>query len=351
MEVPQVYKAIGAVAADMAEQGLAKTRTNQQQGYKFRGIDEVMNILAPSMAKHHLIILPRVITRTITERPTKDKQGVLFYVVIECEFDFVSTDDGSKHTVRTFGEAMDSGDKASNKSQSCAFKYAAFQAFCIPTEGDGDADADSCTHEAAAKPAEPQAGSDHYKLADEATAAMDAQGKCAEICPKCGAPAKCNIGELTRGGKKKPAFTCSTNKPRKLDDGKWANDGCDWKEYDEKFFEPKPPTVPQDAPKPAQGSKAPAPAAGAPQGHAAAPGAKPAATGDHYIANLRKAIYEEGSSLGITGLGAWQHFLTANGLTTKLDTVESLMAAKAALGTRRTLMNGQLPPTQDDVPF
>jgi hypothetical protein len=50
-------------------------------------------------------------------------------------------------------------------------------------------------------------------------------------------------------------------------------------------------------------------------------------------------------------LGAWQHFLTENGLTTKLDTVESLMAAKAALGTRRTLMNGQLPPTQDDVPF
>jgi hypothetical protein len=36
---------------------------------------------------------------------------------------------------------MDSGDKATNKAMSAAFKYAAFQAFCIPTEGDNDADA------------------------------------------------------------------------------------------------------------------------------------------------------------------------------------------------------------------
>jgi hypothetical protein len=43
---------------------------------------------------------------------------------------------------------MDSGDKASNKAMSAAYKYAAFQAFCIPTEGDNDADA--TTHEVAA---------------------------------------------------------------------------------------------------------------------------------------------------------------------------------------------------------
>ena len=65
----------------------------------------------------------------------------MFYVTVEAEFDLVSADDGSKHTIRTFGEAMDSGDKATNKAMSAAFKYAAFQAFCIPTEGDNDADA------------------------------------------------------------------------------------------------------------------------------------------------------------------------------------------------------------------
>jgi hypothetical protein len=64
---------------------------------------------------------------------------------VEAEFDFVSAEDGSKHTVRTFGEAMDRGDKATNKAMSAAYKYAAFQAFAIPTEGDNDADAS--THE------------------------------------------------------------------------------------------------------------------------------------------------------------------------------------------------------------
>ena len=71
-------------------------------------------------------------------------------MTVEAEFDFVSAEDGSRHTVKTFGEAMDSGDKATNKAMSAAYKYAAFQAFSIPTEGDNDADAQ--THEVAARP-------------------------------------------------------------------------------------------------------------------------------------------------------------------------------------------------------
>jgi hypothetical protein len=65
----------------------------------------------------------------------------------------VAAEDGSKHTVVTVGEAMDSGDKASNKAMSAAYKYAAFQTFCIPTEGDNDAD--STTHEVAAAATDP----------------------------------------------------------------------------------------------------------------------------------------------------------------------------------------------------
>ena len=142
----KVYQAIGAVSADMATTGIAKGRKNEQQGYKFRGIDEVFNALAPSLVRNGLVILPRMVGRTVTERTTQ-KGGVLFYVVVDAEFDFVATEDGSKHTIRTFGEAMDSGDKATNKAMSAAYKYAAFQAFCIPTEGDNDADA--TTHDVA----------------------------------------------------------------------------------------------------------------------------------------------------------------------------------------------------------
>src|SRR5690606_17937912 len=68
---------------------------------------------------------------------------------VEAEFDLICSEDGSKFTIRTFGEAMDSADKATNKAMSAAYKYAAMQAFCIPTEGDNDADA--TTHDVAAR--------------------------------------------------------------------------------------------------------------------------------------------------------------------------------------------------------
>lgn len=137
-----VYQLIAAVAAEIATEGISKNRKNQQQGYNFRGIDDVYNALAPVIAKHGLVILPRCLSREVTERANKSG-GVIFSVTVEAEFDFVSSHDGSKHTVKTYGEAMDSADKATNKAMSAAYKYAAFQTFCIPTEGDNDADATS----------------------------------------------------------------------------------------------------------------------------------------------------------------------------------------------------------------
>lgn len=147
-DTKQVYAAISAVSAALSKEGISKSRLNEQQGYKFRGIDEVFNALAPILAANKLLILPRVLGRTVTERVTQ-KGGVLFYVVVEVEFDFILATDGSTHTIKTYGEAMDSGDKATNKAMSAAYKYAAMQAFCIPTEGDNDAD--KTTHEVAAK--------------------------------------------------------------------------------------------------------------------------------------------------------------------------------------------------------
>jgi hypothetical protein len=141
----KVYEAIAEVAAELAARGISKDSRNQAQGFNFRGIDAVYNALAPLLAKHKLCILPRCIKRECVER-TNAKGNALFYVTVQAEFDMVSAEDGSKHTVATFGEAMDSGDKATNKAMSAAYKYAAFQAFCIPTE-ETSTDADGETHE------------------------------------------------------------------------------------------------------------------------------------------------------------------------------------------------------------
>ena len=139
-----VYKAITRVAQELSKAGIGKDQQNKQQGFKFRGIDDVYNALAPILSKNNLCIIPRVLSREVTEKTTKNG-GVLFYVAVEVEFDMVSAIDGSVHTAKTYGEAMDSGDKATNKAMSAAYKYLCFQAFCIPTEGDNDADA--TTHE------------------------------------------------------------------------------------------------------------------------------------------------------------------------------------------------------------
>lgn len=140
----KVYQAISAVMAELSKEGITKNNKNQQQGYSFRGIDNVYNALAPILSKNGLVILPRVLSREVTERATKSGSA-LFYVVVQVEFDLVCAEDGSKHTIATIGEAMDSADKATNKAMSAAYKYACIQAFCIPTEGDNDADA--TTHE------------------------------------------------------------------------------------------------------------------------------------------------------------------------------------------------------------
>ena len=139
---PAVYRAISAVAGAIAKEGIAKNKKNTQQGFMFRGIDDVYNALAPILSEFGLVVLPRVLKRIETERETKSG-GALFNVVVEVEFDFVAAEDGSRHVVKTFGEAMDSADKATNKAMSAAYKYAAMQAFCIPTSGDNDADATS----------------------------------------------------------------------------------------------------------------------------------------------------------------------------------------------------------------
>lgn len=144
-----VYKAISSVMSDLSKVGIAKTDTNTYDKYKYRGIDAVYNALAPLLAKHGLCVLPRVLDRELVER-TSAKGGVLMHTTLTVEFDLVASEDGSKHTIRAIGEAMDRGDKSVNKAMTAAYKYAMFELFCIPTEGE---DADGESHEVSDKPA------------------------------------------------------------------------------------------------------------------------------------------------------------------------------------------------------
>lgn len=139
----QIYKAISNVMADIGAVG--KNQKNQQQGFMFRGIDAVMNAINPALIKHKVFVVPEILEQTREERTTA-KGALLIYSICKVKYTFFA-EDGSYITAVVIGEGMDSGDKATNKAMSIAFKYACFQVLCIPTEEMKDPDEDCPTPE------------------------------------------------------------------------------------------------------------------------------------------------------------------------------------------------------------
>ena len=140
-EPKAIYTAINAISKDiLAGGGIAKNRVNEGQHFKFRGVEDVMNTLAPLLVNHKVVLVPRVLDMNAVERQSS-KGTALFFSYLDMEFDFISAEDGSSVTARVRGEGQDSGDKATNKAMSAAFKYAITMTFCIPTAVD-DSDAD-----------------------------------------------------------------------------------------------------------------------------------------------------------------------------------------------------------------
>ncbi len=141
-----VYQAINAIKLELAAHGgITKDRTAPVGGgYQFRGIDDMFNVLCGLTAKHGLCMFPRVkgdspLSRVeIVDKGNGKAQTHVFLLV---EVDFVSAVDGSMHTGAFLGEAIDSGDKASNKAMAAAFKYAHLHPFQIPVHGEDDTEA------------------------------------------------------------------------------------------------------------------------------------------------------------------------------------------------------------------
>lgn len=137
--MPQIY---GLISKAMEEIGaIGKDSYNQQQKFKYRGVDAVMNALNPVMRKCGLFVTPEVLNQQREERQTQSG-GRLLYSILTMRYTMYAPD-GSSVSATVIGEGMDSGDKASNKAMSVAFKYAMFQLFCIPTEEMIDPDSET----------------------------------------------------------------------------------------------------------------------------------------------------------------------------------------------------------------
>jgi len=138
-EPPTVHQALTAVMAEVG--AIGKGRRNAQQGFDFRGVDDVMNALHAPLARHGILIVPSVLERLSETRQTAKGSG-MNVVHLHVAFS-IHGPAGDEVTGSAWGEAMDSADKATGKAHSMALKTFLLETFMVPTEDLEDADATS----------------------------------------------------------------------------------------------------------------------------------------------------------------------------------------------------------------
>ena len=126
----EIMKAVGAIA---------KKDKNTSQGFNFRGIDSVVNAVSPALQKHGVIVVPRVDDYQYETVEIGRNRTAMGHVKVKVTYAFIGQA-GDAISATVVGEAMDSGDKATAKAMSVAFRTALLQALCLPTdEPDPDA--------------------------------------------------------------------------------------------------------------------------------------------------------------------------------------------------------------------
>lgn len=148
-DAPTVVQALAKVMA--AVQSVGKGSMNTQQGYRFRGIDAVVNAVGPAFREHGVICLPTVEDVSYATVEVGKQRTQMRECTVRVRYVFHGPAGDSIECV-TVGEAMDSGDKSTPKAMSVAYRVALLQALCIPTD---EQDADSHTYERAAPRQEP----------------------------------------------------------------------------------------------------------------------------------------------------------------------------------------------------
>jgi hypothetical protein len=124
-----IYQALSAVMNDV--QGVGKNQKNNTPGqsYNFRGIDAVTNAVGPALRKHGVIVVPRIIGSEYAEVLAGAKRTPMGSARLVVEFTWYGPE-GDSIVSSAAGEAFDSGDKATSKAHSVAFRTAMIQTLC-----------------------------------------------------------------------------------------------------------------------------------------------------------------------------------------------------------------------------
>ena len=131
--VPEPKTAAQAIIAVMRDVDfVAKThQTNAEGRYMFRGIDDVINAIAPALRTHGAFVVPSLVDKSNEVQPTA-RGGSVNLVRVTVDF-AIYGEIGDPIVGTAPGEAFDSGDKATAKAMSVAFRTFLLQALAIPT--------------------------------------------------------------------------------------------------------------------------------------------------------------------------------------------------------------------------
>jgi hypothetical protein len=139
MEKQLIYSKIAKVMAEL--EPIAKARKNTQQNYSFRGVDDLMNAISPKLTANGIFPVTQSVVDISSETVTSKSGGTGWRIVRRYTFRFYA-EDGSFVDTTADGEAIDYGDKASNKAYSVAYREAMFKMFVIPVQNEDIEDAD-----------------------------------------------------------------------------------------------------------------------------------------------------------------------------------------------------------------
>jgi ERF superfamily len=138
--IAEVTRRIDAIEkAHRTEQGAER--------YLYRGIDDVFAALHPALGDVGLVIMPGRMVEHRRETRQTAKGGTLNVAMVRVRYRLIGPD-GSRASGEAWGEAHDSGDKATQKALSQAYKSFALQLFSIPTEASAQDDPDRTNEEA-----------------------------------------------------------------------------------------------------------------------------------------------------------------------------------------------------------
>lgn len=143
-----------------------KSRVNEAQKFRFRGIDDLMNATHDVFAELGIVVIPSVldVRSELEEREAHGRTLQWHRVGLLVRYTFYAPDGSSIEAV-TYGLGLDQSDKAANKAMSAAFKYALIQSLDVPTVDTEDSDRHSPEVEGSRPAAPAQRPGDGQRMA------------------------------------------------------------------------------------------------------------------------------------------------------------------------------------------